>query len=102
MSAGSFVAPAGAWFWAGGQVSRERTRALRALGGARVIANGRRAVSGDTGFRLWMLDPPPGSAVEEAIRRAFPGAPPVAAPVIELLRLPLALSLFILLGGAAT
>lgn len=88
--------------FAGGQASRERGRTLRALGGARVIANGRRGASDDIGFRIWMLDPPPAHAVAEAVRIAFPTGPQLSAPLIDLLRLPLALSLFVLLGGAAT
>lgn len=88
--------------FAAGYGRDERARALRSLGRTRVIAVGRRGAPGDTGFQLWRLDPPLVSAVEQAVRTAFPGAAPPVPPLIELLRLPLALSLFILLGGSAS
>lgn len=80
----------------------ERARALRVLNRTRVIANGRRGMIADTGFRLWVLDPPAVSTVQQVTKTAFPRSGLPAPPMIELLRLPLALSLFILLGGSAS
>jgi hypothetical protein len=79
----------------------ERTRAMRVLSRTRVIANGRLGMASDTPFRIWRLDPPSATSVRQAIRTAHPQLPPPVPALIELLRLPLALSLFILLGGSA-
>lgn len=79
----------------------ERTRVLRVLSRTRVIANGRRSMGADTRFRIWRLNPPPVSSVLHVIKTARPESPPPASELLELLRLPLALSLFILLGGSA-
>ncbi|MCF3948849.1 hypothetical protein [Acidiphilium iwatense] len=80
----------------------ERARVLRVLSRTRVVANGRHGMAVDAVFRLWVLDPPSVSEVEKAIKKAFPGSLPPEAALIELLRLPLALSLFILLGGSVS
>jgi hypothetical protein len=50
---------------------------------------------------MWSLDPLPASAVTAAIRTALPNPAPIDPVLGELLRLPLALSLYILLGGSA-
>lgn len=80
----------------------ERARAMRALSRTRVIASSRYGLTSDAPFRVWTLDPPPTIDVERAIKTAFPASPPAEPALIELLRLPLALSLFILLGGSAS
>jgi hypothetical protein len=79
----------------------ERSNAMRLLYGARVIANSRRGINIDPWFRAWEIDPLPVSAVRDAIATALPGRPSPPAKIEELLRLPLALSLYILLGGLA-
>ena len=75
---------------------------MRALSRTRVIASSRYGLTSDAPFRVWTLDPPPTIDVERAIKTAFPASPPAEPALIELLRLPLALSLFILLGGSAS
>lgn len=87
--------------FASGHQPRERVRAIRALSNTRVIANGRRGQELDARFRVWNLDPLAVTMVARAIRTALPRVPPPPAAFTELLRLPLALSLYILLGGAA-
>ncbi|WP_308215670.1 5'-methylthioadenosine/S-adenosylhomocysteine nucleosidase family protein [Polyangium jinanense] len=87
--------------FASGQQPSERARALRALSNTRIIANGRRGQESDARFRVWNLDPLPASMVTRAIKIALPKVPPPPAALTELLRLPLALSLYILLGGSA-
>lgn len=88
--------------FASGQGVGERAKATRVLSRTRVIANGRHALTSDSSFHLWKLNLPPLPAINEAIKTALPVAPPPAPGLIELLKLPLALSLFILLGGGAT
>lgn len=80
----------------------ERAKALRVLSGTRLVADGRRGSVADPAFRVWTLDPPALCAVERAVKTAFPGSALPAPPIFELLKLPLALSLFVLLGGSAS
>jgi pimeloyl-ACP methyl ester carboxylesterase len=87
--------------FASGYCTDERAQAMRVLSRTRVIANGRQGITFDAQFRIWHLDLPPVSLVREAIRTALPDSPPPGQALIELLRLPLALSLFILIGGSA-
>ncbi len=79
----------------------ERTRALRSLSRTRVIANGRRPMASDSRFQTWRLSALSVSSVMDTIKIAYPDSPPPGPELLELLRLPLALSLFILLGGSA-
>lgn len=82
--------------------STERARAIRLLTGTRLIANGRHADHRDASFCVWSLDPLPITSVRTAIATAFPGGQIPGSELTELLRLPLALNLYILLGGSAT
>jgi hypothetical protein len=79
----------------------ERTRALRSLNRTRVIANGRRPMATDSRFQTWRLNALSVSSVMDTIKIAYPDSSPPGPDFLELLRLPLALSLFILLGGSA-
>jgi hypothetical protein len=88
--------------FAQGAGSDERMRAMRVLSRTRIIANGRLGTTSDSTFHTWELDPLPTEAVRKAIRSAFPRSPSAEPSLIELLRLPLALSLFMLLGGLAS
>jgi hypothetical protein len=88
--------------FASGSGSNERARAMRVLNRGRVIANARYGTDSDSVFRVWALDPLPIPAVQAATWTALPGAPPPDAALLELLRLPLALALFIMLGGSAS
>ncbi len=87
--------------FASGEGTNERVRAMRILNHTRVIANARRGAIADTIFRVWELDPVPLSTVRGTIKEALPGAPLPDTALLKLLRLPLALSLFVLLGGSA-
>jgi hypothetical protein len=82
--------------------STERARAIRLLTGVRLIANGRQADHRDTSFCIWSLDDLPVASVRDAIVTAFPDGQIPESELTELLRLPLALNLYILLGGSAT
>ncbi|MFC3651090.1 hypothetical protein ACFONN_06015 [Dyella humi] len=82
-----------------GDVTRERSRALRVLGGRRVIANGRLAGALDAGFRMWSLDKLSNAWVSETVLLAFPSESAPPAPLFDLLCIPLALALYVLLGG---
>lgn len=80
----------------------ERAKALRALGQARVVADARRATEADALFDSWTLEPLPIASVREVVRIALPNVALHDAALLELLRLPLALALFILLGSSIT
>jgi len=82
--------------------STERARAIRLLTGTRLIANGRQADHRDTSFCIWSLDPLLLTSVRAAIATAFPNGQIPGSELTELLRLPLALNLYILLGGSTT
>jgi len=75
--------------------------ALRTLHSARVVASGRKCPDQAAAFNIWSLDPLPTSAVAAAIRTALPNPPQIEPGLAEFLRLPLALSLYLLLGGSA-
>lgn len=79
----------------------ERIKALRALSRSRVIANARRGSEYDNAFQTWELEPLPVSVVKKTIVTALPGTPLPDNTFIDLLRLPLALTLYLLLGGSA-
>jgi nucleoside phosphorylase len=76
-------------------------KSQRALLNARVIANGRPSANLDPRFRVWALQPLALDEVTSILRLAFAHRPLPHGPLIELLRLPLALSLYIFLGGNA-
>jgi hypothetical protein len=79
----------------------DNASALRDCYAVRVIASGRRAPDYQANFAMWVLDPLPTSVVTAAIRTAMPNPAPIDPVLGELLRLPLALSLYLLLGGSA-
>jgi hypothetical protein len=87
--------------FARGRGYSERSRAMRVMNGTRVISSARRVLDSDIIFRIWTLDPLPTPVVRKAIATALPQAPLPSPALLELLRLPLALSLFILLSGSA-
>lgn len=78
----------------------ERSAAARALHSVRVVASGRRRDVSDATFKLWTLQPLAPSIVETTIADAFGAAHRRDAAFIDLLRLPLLLSLYVLLGGS--
>lgn len=79
----------------------DNASALRDCYAVRVIATGRRDPDYKADFAMWFLEPLPVSVVTAAIRTATPNPAPIDPVLGELLRLPLALSLYILLGGSA-
>jgi hypothetical protein len=87
--------------FASGQGAEERARMMRILSRTRVVASAKRAGISDTFFRRWTLEPLPISAVYKTIKTARPEVPLPDPAFLELLRLPLALSLFVLLDGSA-
>lgn len=85
---------------AGGDSSAHRM-VLSAVGSGRIVASARHGAEHDARFEIAELDPLPGDAVRRVLGMAFPDAPPPAATLLELFRLPLALVLHLLLGGPA-
>ncbi len=81
--------------------AQEHANAQRGLLDTRVIANGRRGASLDPCFRVWELQPLSATDVATMLKIGLPGRAPPGAALAELLRLPLALSLYVLLGGNA-
>lgn len=88
--------------FATGSGAVERTAAMRVLNGTKVVATGRRGHVTDSYFEVWMLEPLTPQSVSRAVKKALPHAAPPPSDMAELLRVPLALSLYILLGGSAT
>jgi pimeloyl-ACP methyl ester carboxylesterase len=76
----------------------QRSKALRVLQGVLVIANARNADAGDSAFKIWKLEPIPLQAVSTALAQARPGSPEISENLLDLLRLPLMFSLFVLSG----
>jgi hypothetical protein len=80
----------------------ERAAAMRTLNGTKVVATGRRGHVTDLHFQVWMLEPLPPQSVSQAITKALSLARQPPSDMAELLQVPLALSLYVLLGGSAT
>lgn len=85
----------------GGDSSAHRM-VLAAIGDRPIVASARYGSEHDARFQIWHMDPLPGDAVRQALRVAFPHAEPPADARLELLQLPLAFVLHVLLGGPAT
>lgn len=79
----------------------ERAKAIRALYGIPIIANGRQINPSDAPFESWRLDPLSADLVTRTLHDGLPGLPPPDPALLDLLRSPLVLSLHILLGGCA-
>ncbi|MCQ9391395.1 alpha/beta fold hydrolase [Pseudomonas viridiflava] len=84
--------------FATGEHISEKSKALRVLQEARVIANARHSDASDSAFKMWKLESIPLNAVSIAVQRARPGSPEIPESLLDLLRLPLMLSLFLLSG----
>jgi nucleoside phosphorylase len=85
----------------GSNGSKERALAMMSLTRTRVLAGSRPQRGLVPQFKEWHLDPLPSSAVLRLTKRALPNSPSLSASMGDLLRLPLALCLYILLGGKA-
>ncbi|WNF55717.1 alpha/beta fold hydrolase [Pseudomonas sp. SG20052] len=90
--------------FAAGENIGEKSIALRVLQGSRIIANARYADVGDTAFKVWTLEPFPSQLVAQTVAKARPGQSEMPSDLLDLLRLPLLLSLYVLSGnsGSAT
>ncbi|AVX26199.1 Uncharacterized protein ALO42_01115 [Pseudomonas syringae pv. atrofaciens] len=84
--------------FATGEHIGEKSKALRVLQEARVIANARHSEASDSTFKIWKLESLPLNTVASAVAQARPGSPEVPERLLDLLRLPLMLSLFLLSG----
>jgi len=82
-----------------GADSSEHRKALATAGINRIIASARFGSEHDARFEITVLEPLPGDVVRRTYRVAFPNAQVPNGAVLELLRLPLALVLHMLLGG---
>ncbi len=82
--------------------SSEKRKALRALRSARVIANGKFTDVGDTTFKSWSLELLSADQVANVVAKARPGEPRLPGSVLDLLRLPLLLSIHVLQAADAS
>lgn len=80
----------------------EKFKALRVLQGARVIANARHSDVGDTVFKVWALEPFPSHLVAQTVAKARPSQSDIPSDLLDLLRLPLLLSLYVLSGNTGS
>ncbi len=88
-------------FAVGAQAS-EKQKALRALRNARVIATAKFADVDDSALMRWTLDLLPPDRVAHAVATAAPGDPRPQNHVLDLLRLPLLLTIHVLSAARAT
>jgi hypothetical protein len=87
--------------FAEGEDLSERAKAVRALYGVPVIANGRGINSSDSTFESWRLDPLTLTSVKETVKAIHGSLPLLEPSFLELLRSPLVLSLYVLLDVPA-
>lgn len=88
--------------FATGESAAEKRKALRALRGTRVIAAGKFVDPEDTMFKIWSLELLPLDLVSQAVKAAHPGGPTLTSSVLDLLRLPLLLSIHLFSGAKAS
>jgi len=86
--------------FAHGRGANERAKVRRAINRTRVIASARHGGDASIFFHVWNLEPLPISTVRRTIKTAHPSIPFPDPSFLEFLRLPLALSLFVLLDAA--
>lgn len=87
--------------FATGESAAEKRKALRAMRSVRVLANGKIAEVEDSAFKVWSLEPLSVDLVTKTLRTARPGDPVPSPAVLDLLRLPLLLSIHVLSGANA-
>jgi len=85
-----------------GEHFAERSKLLASLAGGYVIACARYSDASDTIFRCWSLELLSPDVVERTVSHALPNSSRVNDRLAEMIRLPLVLSLFLLLGGSAS
>jgi len=76
--------------------------ALQGLTNAPVLATARHTAAHDARYETFDLEPLPDTSVASILAEAFPRQLALTAPFFELLRLPIALVLHLLVGGRAT
>ncbi|GAG33304.1 unnamed protein product, partial [marine sediment metagenome] len=81
--------------------ARERRMLVAMVGTARCVVAGRFASEADAGFRQWTLQDLSDVQVDAVLAEAVPGLQP-PRDLMPLLRLPLILLLYVVLGGAET
>ncbi|AKZ64653.1 hypothetical protein F506_20130 [Herbaspirillum hiltneri N3] len=79
--------------------SNERTILLQALDGVRTIATARRLDNSDATFKCWSLARLSPNEIQDVLRQDSSCLDALDEQVVDLLRLPLMLSLYLLLGG---
>ncbi|WOD16958.1 NACHT domain-containing protein [Paraburkholderia kirstenboschensis] len=77
-----------------------RASLLRALAGARVVACARHRDASDTSLKSWTLEQLEVAQIRVAVEQSFDGSWPPSEEMVGLLRFPLILSLYLLLGGS--
>jgi hypothetical protein len=87
------------WTEFGAESPTSHRDALRNFSQARVLATARHSAQHDSRFELYLLERLPVEAVRSAISTSFPTQPQPQGPLLELLTLPLALVLHLLVGG---
>lgn len=87
--------------FASGEYAGEKQKTLRALQNTRIIANGKSSGVSDTPFQTWELELLTPQQVADALRATHPEEPLLPGPVLDLLRLPLLLSIHILSSATA-
>jgi nucleoside phosphorylase len=88
--------------FASGEHVGEKQKALRALRNTRVVANGKVSDVGDTPFKSWSIELLSPQLVADVLDAARPGEPVLPGPVLDLLRLPLLLSIQALSNATAS
>jgi len=87
--------------FASGEYAGEKQKTLRALQSTRIIANGKASDISDTPFKIWKLELLTLQQVADILSAAGPAKPLLPGPVLDLLRLPLLLSIHILSAATA-
>ncbi|AJY43592.1 hypothetical protein BW21_1269 [Burkholderia humptydooensis] len=85
--------------FATGENFSQRAALLRTLAGVRVIACARHPDESDTAFKRWSLERLTPGQIREVLESALDGSRALSDDLVDLLRLPLMLSLYLLLGG---
>jgi nucleoside phosphorylase len=87
--------------FASGEYAGEKQKTLRALQNTRIIANGKASDVSDTPFKIWELEPLTLQQVADVLSAAGPAKPLLPGSLLDLLRLPLLLSIHILSTATA-
>lgn len=88
--------------FATGEHFGQRAALLRSLAGVRVIACARHPDPSDTSFKCWTLERLAPEQIRVAVEQAFGSLGILSDDLADLLRLPLILSLYLLLGAATS